>query len=77
LLAQNPLGEARAALGERGGGEFKLSQIAPNFSKSAESEMADGIKAHFGGKKRLKQGFFKPLGQSGGNTRFSTFFHVS
>jgi hypothetical protein len=77
LLAQNPLGEARAALGERGGGEFKLSQIAPNFSKSAESEMADGIKAHFGGKKRLKQGFFKPLGQSGGNARFSTFFHVS
>ena len=42
-----------------------------------DSEMADGIKAHFGGKKRLKQGFFKPLGQSGGNTRFSTFFHVS
>jgi hypothetical protein len=54
-----------------------LPQIFPNFSKSAESEMADGIKAHFGGKKRLKQGFFKPLGQSGGNTRFSTFFHVS
>lgn len=77
MLAQKTLLEARAALGDRERGDFKLPQIAPNFSKRAESEIADGVKAHFGGKKRLKQLFFKHLGQSGGNTRFSTFFHVS